>query len=638
MTATARRRTTRDRALARPGHRRPPRHRPPRAARAAAGSARRRRRRLRRPDRLGADADRGRRLRRRPARRPAAAAAGTGARRRRNPTTARSCHRPRRSAGAAASRRGRCSRTSGWPSPSDAAGGCRPTSSSACSAATAPTPRAAPACCAWAVRSRRGSSSCSRSCARASSGAPRPASTTRCPAWPSRPSCSTSWRRRPRAVVTALVGGLRAGAYDLTHRAVLVNFVARMRTDALRPLAAALGAPDDLPYSIAGLCHSLAELAADARRHARGADDLMAETTAADPAPARRAGVRRRARRARRGRRPPAPAELEPVAVGRRHVPPRRRARRRHGDLPEVRRPAPADGDRRRHARHRPRPAAARHPGDGQDVGQRAPGRGDQRRLDAARAGHRRHDRGVAALRLELRPPARRGPDRGGPRAEPGVPGDAHRAAGARRGADADAVGGAGRARHDPVREGAAGPRARHRGRGRAGLQPDRHGERPRPRHQRAVERAAPPVQHRRAAAAGDGGGGDGHRGPARRRARRRARPAGRADGGRRDPPRRDDLPRAARRASPTTVARASSSRAARCRRPRRSRSSPTGWRWPPTSATARCGPTDIAGGIVGAVVRDPLHDDVAWREYLEGVVRDRDGWGDFYDACRDLA
>jgi MoxR-like ATPase len=46
---------------------------------------------------------------------------------------------------------------------------------------------------------------------------------------------------------------------------------------------------------------------------------------------------------------------------------------------------------------------------------------------------------------------------------------------------------------------------------------------------------------------------------------------------------------------------------------------------------------TDVAGGIVGAVVRDPLHDDVAWREYLEGVVRDRDGWGDFYDACREL-
>ena len=48
--------------------------------------------------------------------------------------------------------------------------------------------------------------------------------------------------------------------------------------------------------------------------------------------------------------------------------------------------------------------------------------------------------------------------------------------------------------------------------------------------------------------------------------------------------------------------------------------------------------PTDIAAGIVGAVVRDPLHDDVAWREYLEGVVRDRDGWGEFYDACRELS
>ncbi len=48
--------------------------------------------------------------------------------------------------------------------------------------------------------------------------------------------------------------------------------------------------------------------------------------------------------------------------------------------------------------------------------------------------------------------------------------------------------------------------------------------------------------------------------------------------------------------------------------------------------------PTDLAGGIVGAVVRDPLHDEVAWREYLEGVVRDRDGWGDFYDACRELS
>ena len=28
-----------------------------------------------------------------------------------------------------------------------------------------------------------------------------------------------------------------------------------------------------------------------------------------------------------------------------------------------------------------------------------------------------------------------------------------------------------------------------------------------------------------------------------------------------------------------------------------------------------------------GAVVRDPVQDSIAWREYLEVVVRERDGW-----------
>ena len=45
----------------------------------------------------------------------------------------------------------------------------------------------------------------------------------------------------------------------------------------------------------------------------------------------------------------------------------------------------------------------------------------------------------------------------------------------------------------------------------------------------------------------------------------------------------------------------------------------------------------DIAAGVVGAVIRDPVHDGVAWREYLEAVVADRDGWADFYEACRAL-
>jgi len=45
----------------------------------------------------------------------------------------------------------------------------------------------------------------------------------------------------------------------------------------------------------------------------------------------------------------------------------------------------------------------------------------------------------------------------------------------------------------------------------------------------------------------------------------------------------------------------------------------------------------DLAAGIVGAVVKDPVHDVVAWREYLEVVARDRFGWADFYDACREV-
>lgn len=45
----------------------------------------------------------------------------------------------------------------------------------------------------------------------------------------------------------------------------------------------------------------------------------------------------------------------------------------------------------------------------------------------------------------------------------------------------------------------------------------------------------------------------------------------------------------------------------------------------------------DVAAGIIGAVVKDPVHDSVAWREYLEAVVRDRAGWDDFYEACRTL-
>ena len=43
----------------------------------------------------------------------------------------------------------------------------------------------------------------------------------------------------------------------------------------------------------------------------------------------------------------------------------------------------------------------------------------------------------------------------------------------------------------------------------------------------------------------------------------------------------------------------------------------------------------DVAAGIVGAVVKDPSSDAVVWQEYLETVIRERDGWRDFYRAAR---
>ena len=45
----------------------------------------------------------------------------------------------------------------------------------------------------------------------------------------------------------------------------------------------------------------------------------------------------------------------------------------------------------------------------------------------------------------------------------------------------------------------------------------------------------------------------------------------------------------------------------------------------------------DVAAGIVGAIVKDPVQDRVVWQEYLETVVKERDGWADLYRASRDL-
>lgn len=43
----------------------------------------------------------------------------------------------------------------------------------------------------------------------------------------------------------------------------------------------------------------------------------------------------------------------------------------------------------------------------------------------------------------------------------------------------------------------------------------------------------------------------------------------------------------------------------------------------------------DVASGLVGAVIKDPTQDRIVWDEYLETVIKERDGWKDLYRACK---
>ena len=45
----------------------------------------------------------------------------------------------------------------------------------------------------------------------------------------------------------------------------------------------------------------------------------------------------------------------------------------------------------------------------------------------------------------------------------------------------------------------------------------------------------------------------------------------------------------------------------------------------------------DVAAGLTGAVVKDPVQDRVVWQEYLETVVKERDGWKDLYRSCKEV-
>ena len=45
----------------------------------------------------------------------------------------------------------------------------------------------------------------------------------------------------------------------------------------------------------------------------------------------------------------------------------------------------------------------------------------------------------------------------------------------------------------------------------------------------------------------------------------------------------------------------------------------------------------DLAAGITGAIVKDPVQDKNIWLEYLETVVKERKDWKDLYRSCREM-
>jgi MoxR-like ATPase len=45
----------------------------------------------------------------------------------------------------------------------------------------------------------------------------------------------------------------------------------------------------------------------------------------------------------------------------------------------------------------------------------------------------------------------------------------------------------------------------------------------------------------------------------------------------------------------------------------------------------------DLASGLMGAIIKDPVQDSVVWKEYLETVIKGRHDWHDLYRACREL-
>jgi MoxR-like ATPase len=61
------------------------------------------------------------------------------------------------------------------------------------------------------------------------------------------------------------------------------------------------------------------------------------------------------------------------------------------------------------------------------------------------------------------------------------------------------------------------------------------------------------------------------------------------------------------------------------------------GWALAAHFGTGELRAADVAAGVVGAVVQDPVQDRAVLQEYLETVVKERDGWDGLYRASRSL-
>jgi hypothetical protein len=44
-----------------------------------------------------------------------------------------------------------------------------------------------------------------------------------------------------------------------------------------------------------------------------------------------------------------------------------------------------------------------------------------------------------------------------------------------------------------------------------------------------------------------------------------------------------------------------------------------------------------VASGLIGAVIKDPVQDKIVFQEYMETILKQRDGWKAIYRACRDI-